>query len=114
MRSIPVLTPAQSRAWDGSADAAGRSLRVLMENAGRAVALLALDRFAMVASQGVLVACGPGNNGGDGWVAARALRAAGVPVWATELTPPPDGIAAEARSAAIQDGVRLVPADGPW
>lgn len=114
MRAIPVLTPEQSRAWDGSADAAGRSLRVLMENAGRAVALLALDRFAMVASQGVLVACGPGNNGGDGWVAARTLRAAGVPVWATELTPPGAGVAADARATALHDGVRLVPADGPW
>jgi ADP-dependent NAD(P)H-hydrate dehydratase / NAD(P)H-hydrate epimerase len=114
MRSIPVLTPEQSRAWDATADAAGRSLRVLMENAGRAVALLALDRFAMVASQGVLVACGPGNNGGDGWVAARALRAAGVPVWATELTLPGAGAAADARATALQDGVRLVPADGPW
>ena len=114
MRPVPVLTPEQSRSWDHSADTAGRSLRVLMENAGRAVALLALDRFAMAASQGVLVACGPGNNGGDGWVAARALRAAGMPVWATELVPPRDGIAADARATALHDGVRLVPADGPW
>ena len=114
MRAIPVLTPEQSRAWDRAAESAGRPLRVLMESAGRAVAQLVTDRLALAASQGVLVACGPGNNGGDGWVAARALRTAGVPVWATELAPPPDGIAADARMAALEDGVRLVPADGPW
>jgi len=114
MRPIPVLTPEQSRAWDANAEGAGRSLRVLMENAGRAVAQIALDRFAMLVSQGVLVACGPGNNGGDGWVAARALRAMGLAVWATELAPPNAGIAADARDAALHDGVRLVPADGPW
>ena len=114
MRPIPVLTPEQSRAWDRAAESAGRPLRLLMENAGRAVAQLVADRLAMAASQGVLVACGPGNNGGDGWVAARALRATGVPVWATELAPSPDGIAADARTAALEDGVRLVPADGPW
>jgi NAD(P)H-hydrate epimerase len=115
MRPIPVLTPDQSRAWDASADASGRSLRVLMECAGRAVAQIALDRFAAVGQQGVLVACGPGNNGGDGWVAARALRAMGLAVWAIELTPPPgEGIAADARTVALHDGVRLVPADGPW
>ena len=88
MRPIPVLTPEQSRAWDASAEGAGRSLRVLMETAGRAVAQIAIDRFATLVSQGVLVACGPGNNGGDGWVAARALRAMGLAVWATELVPP--------------------------
>jgi len=114
MRPAPVLTPAQSRAWDAAAIAAGHPIRVLMENAGRAVAQLILDRFVRATPQGVLVACGPGNNGGDGWVAARALRAMGVAVWATELTPPGDGPAAEARAAALQDGVRLVPVDGPW
>lgn len=114
MRAIPVLTPEQSRGWDHAAELAGRPVRVLMENAGRAVALLALDRFAAVAPQGVLVACGPGNNGGDGWVAARALRATGIPVWATEFMPPHEGIAADARATALHDGVRVVPADGPW
>lgn len=114
MRAVPVLTPQQSRAWDAAAESSGRALRVLMENAGRAVAQLTLDRFAMAASQGVLVACGPGNNGGDGWVAARTLRAMGVAVWATELTPLGNGMAADARTVALHDGVRLVPADGPW
>jgi hydroxyethylthiazole kinase-like uncharacterized protein yjeF len=114
MRPLPVLTPEQSRAWDHAAETAGRPVRVLMESAGRAVAQLTLERFAAVAVQGVLVACGPGNNGGDGWVAARALRATGIPTWATELAPPREGTAADARASALHDGVRLVPADGPW
>ncbi len=114
MRPTPVITPEQARAWDAAAIASGRSIRVLMENAGRAVAQIVADRFARVTPQGVLVACGPGNNGGDGWVAARTLRAMGVSVWATELTAPNGGPAAEVRATALQDGVRLVPADGPW
>ncbi len=87
---------------------------MLMENAGRAVAQLTVDRFASATSQGVLVACGPGNNGGDGWVIARTLRSMDIPVWATEVAPPRAGIAADARTTAQQDGVRMVPADGPW
>ncbi|MGH7523576.1 MAG: NAD(P)H-hydrate dehydratase [Gemmatimonadales bacterium] len=115
MRStIPVLTPEQSRAWDALADGAGRSTRMLMESAGRAVAQVALDRLGAATQAGVLVACGAGNNGGDGWVAARALRAMDVSVWVTELSSPSAGIAAAARDAAIRDGVQVVPADGPW
>lgn len=115
MRStIPVLTPEQSRAWDVLAEGAGRSTRVLMESAGRAVAQVALDRLAAATQAGVLVACGGGNNGGDGWVAARALRAMGVSVWVTELSPPHGEIAMAARDAALRDGVQVVSADGPW
>ena len=47
----------------------------LMENAGSAVAEFALKRYPQAASFGVI--CGKGNNGGDGFVAARKLRAAG-------------------------------------
>jgi ADP-dependent NAD(P)H-hydrate dehydratase / NAD(P)H-hydrate epimerase len=114
MTSLPVLTPQQSRDRDAAAIAAGASDRVLMENAGRAVAQLTTERFAQAAAQGVLIACGPGNNGGDGWVTARALRAMGIAVWATEIAEPRDGPAFDARAAALRDGVGVVPADGPW
>ena len=66
------------RAIDEASAAAGVPTRTLMENAGRAVADAIVQRFAQ---QPTAVLCGPGNNGGDGWVAARVLRSMGWPVW---------------------------------
>ncbi|UCE75189.1 MAG: bifunctional ADP-dependent NAD(P)H-hydrate dehydratase/NAD(P)H-hydrate epimerase, partial [Methanomassiliicoccales archaeon] len=44
----------------------------LMENAGQGTAKTALDRFE-ISKKSVVILCGPGNNGGDGFVAARYL-----------------------------------------
>ncbi len=75
-----VLTPTEMFRADALADAAGVPPDQLMQAAGRAVAR-AVRQFRPVQRMGrVLVLCGPGNNGGDGYVAARLLEQDGWPV----------------------------------
>lgn len=79
-----IITVAQMRAIDEASAKAGVPTRMLMENAGRAVAEAIVRRFPQ---QPVSVLCGPGANGGDGWVAARLLRDMGWPVRVDTLVP---------------------------
>jgi ADP-dependent NAD(P)H-hydrate dehydratase / NAD(P)H-hydrate epimerase len=72
-----LLTVARMGAADRLAVAAGIAERQLMQNAGSAVAREIVQRFPL---QRVIVLCGPGNNGGDGYVAAAELASAGWPV----------------------------------
>lgn len=72
-----LLSVAEMRAADAAAIARGIPGIELMERAGAAVAEVALTRWP---GRGALVLCGPGNNGGDGFVAARRLQEAGVRV----------------------------------
>jgi len=58
----------------------------LMEAAGQAVSA-DLQKFWAENLHKVLVLCGPGNNGGDGFVIARSLRAAGVSVEVLSFAP---------------------------
>jgi hydroxyethylthiazole kinase-like uncharacterized protein yjeF len=90
--------------------------RVLMESAGRAAAHVLSAAFpsAITATgPGVLVVAGAGNNGGDGWVIARALHAAGVPVSVAAVDPKTDD-AIDNRALARVDGVRELARDEPW
>jgi hydroxyethylthiazole kinase-like uncharacterized protein yjeF len=71
---IPVLTADEMRRADRHAiDEVGLPGTVLMENAGAAVARLVDERFPR--ARRVVVLCGRGNNGGDGFVVARRLGA---------------------------------------
>ncbi|HVL64424.1 MAG TPA: NAD(P)H-hydrate dehydratase [Actinomycetota bacterium] len=78
MHAVP--TPDEMRAADAAAIAAGTPGHVLMERAGRRVAHAALSLLGARYGRRAVVVCGAGNNGGDGFVAARALGRAGAGV----------------------------------
>ena len=72
---IPVVTAEEMRALEAASERAGVSTTTLMEHAGAALAEQALG--LATAASCFLVVCGPGNNGGDGMVAALRLAAHG-------------------------------------
>jgi NAD(P)H-hydrate epimerase len=72
-----------------AADAAGHSYATMMENAGRAVANAIQERIP-AKNKRMLVLVGPGNNGGDGLVAARYLSQAGAQIVCYLWKPRPD------------------------
>jgi hydroxyethylthiazole kinase-like uncharacterized protein yjeF len=75
---IELLTTAETAEADRLAIAGGIPSIELMENAGRAVAAAVMRRRQPPGP--LLVVAGPGNNGGDGFVAARILREHGYSV----------------------------------
>ncbi len=109
-----ILTTAEMSQADAYAAAHGVPALVLMENAGRAVAEAINARFKPCA---VTVLCGPGNNGGDGFVVARLLDEDGFTVRVAHDADPQGDAAAMsdqwkgarlALTPAALDGARLV------
>jgi hydroxyethylthiazole kinase-like uncharacterized protein yjeF len=93
---MKIVTAAEMRAIDrATSDRFGVPSLTLMENAGTAVAEHALTHYP--AAQRIVVFCGKGNNGGDGFVAARHLSEKGMVVQVILLAAPADlrGDAAE-------------------
>jgi len=78
---MKVVTTDEMRCIEKAADAGGLSFATMMENAGRAIAEACQRDQRMGARDGrILVLVGPGNNGGDGLVAARHFHDAGAQV----------------------------------
>jgi hydroxyethylthiazole kinase-like uncharacterized protein yjeF len=94
-----LLTPAEMGRADAAAPALGVSGPTLMDNAGRAVARAIRQRIRPCR---VLVLAGPGNNGGDGYIAARLLAQQGWPVAVAALAAPRSGSDAAGAAARWQ------------
>ncbi len=108
MRIWPLLDAEGMRALDRhTIEDLGVPGEVLMESAGRAVVDAVLD----LQPRRVHLVCGPGNNGGDGWVAARHLKALGVDVRVEQVGEPRGDCAAQ-RARALAFGVVEGDAEG--
>ena len=102
---VAVVDAAGASTCDAAAIAAGIPSRALMERAGAAAAAEIARRFPDRLATGVVVATGPGNNGGDGWVVAHALHAAGIRVRVVECASALTHDAREERAVALAAGV---------
>lgn len=101
-----LLTAQEMGRADALAIAQGIPGLSLMENAGCAVAQAACD--LVPPGTAIAVLCGPGNNGGDGFVAARLLRARGYPV-RVGLLGHRDALSGDAATMARRWGDPIVP-----
>lgn len=106
-----VLTVAQMRAAEEDLIAGGTSVDALMQVAGRGAA----EWVRRIAGGGsVTVLCGPGNNGGDGWVIAEYLRNHGNVVQVVEARAPATDAARNAKAlyrGAVADATEAISGD---
>ncbi len=104
-----LYTTAQVRAFDAYAiDTLGIGGPVLMQRAADAAREVLHRRWPR--ARRIAVACGPGNNGGDGFLLAAGARATGMDVTVLALTPDSRGDAAQARRACLDAGVDVADA----
>lgn len=105
---MKLFTAAQMQEADLRAAESGVSTTVLMEAAGSAVTARLMELFP--SAWAVLVLCGKGNNGGDGYVVGRQLLNGGPPVTVLELSDQPlTEAAAKARQALLAEGGEPLP-----
>ena len=107
---MKILTAEEMKRIDQECARQGTPTSVLMENAGKAVAEETQQVLGALDSQHILCLIGPGNNGGDGLVAARYLNdwGAKVSLYLCSQRPPDD-----ANLALVQErGITCVEADG--
>src|SRR5438067_7802191 len=100
MTGRPILTAQAMRVAEQAAIDGGTGVEELMERAGAALAEAA---YRFTGPLPALILCGPGNNGGDGYVAARHLRARGVRVRVAALAEPKSDACKWARSEWSSD-----------
>ena len=107
---MKLVTVAEMRALEQAAVAAGTSEAQLMEEAGLAVAQEAWMMLGSLEGRRIVVLAGPGNNGGDGLVAARHLADWGAEV----VILAPQGRAADSNRAELEEReVTFVEDDNP-
>ncbi len=99
--TVRVVTADQAAARDAAAIGAGVPSMQLMRRAGLGAARVLLERADDPARRVAVVCCGPGNNGGDGWIVAAALARAGCTVHVREAGDARTVDAATARGEAI-------------
>jgi NAD(P)H-hydrate epimerase len=100
-----VVNAAGAAAADAEAIASGIPSRALMRCAGAAAAAEIAWRFPELLGDGVAIATGGGNNGGDGWVVAQWLHTSGVQVRIVECVETRTADALAERDAALALGV---------
>ena len=105
---VPVVSAKQSAAGDSATISAGTPSRALMQRAGAAAAAEIARAYGERLHRGVHICCGPGNNGGDGWVVARALATTGVSVTVSATGETRTGDA-RAERALAEPHVRVIP-----
>ena len=103
---MKLVTADEMRVLEDASEAAGVSRSLLMENAGLQIATAIRHHLAGIAGRRILVLVGPGNNGGDGLVAARHLHR-----WGGEITAylaAPRGTDSPHLATATRLGIRIV------
>ena len=97
---MKLVTVDQMRRIEAASDAQGHTYAAMMERAGSAMARVIQSRLD-VRGQRILVLVGPGNNGGDGLVAARHLHHAGAAIGVFLLRPREDEHTAALRERGV-------------